>query len=94
MAKGFGGLIDTLAYGTLNEFLGMGRSKDGISRPNKYEVTLFPPTGNRGSGGSQNSNIFSNLWQKRIYWHNTSRKTFYCNQVLTLLWKGWIEIII
>jgi len=61
MAKGFGGLVDTLAYGTLNEFLGMGRSKDGISRPNKYEVTLFPPTGNRGSGGSQNSNIFSSI---------------------------------
>ena len=40
MAKGFGGLVDTLAYGTLNEFLGMGRSRDGISRPNRYEVTI------------------------------------------------------
>jgi hypothetical protein len=60
MAKGFGGLVDTLAYGTLNEFLGMGRSKDGISRPNKYEVTLFPPSGARGSKGS-GSNIFSSI---------------------------------
>ena len=60
MAKGFGGLIDTLAYGTLNEFLGMGRSKDGISRPNKYEVTLFPPSGARGSKGS-GSNTFSSI---------------------------------
>ena len=61
MAKGFGGLIDTLAYGTLNEFLGMGRSKDGISRPNRYEVTLFPPTGSAGSGASGNSNIFTSI---------------------------------
>ena len=58
---GFGGLVDTLAYGTINEILGMGRSDDGISRPNKYEVTLFPPTGSAGSGASGNSNIFSSI---------------------------------
>ena len=61
MAKGFGGLVDTLAYGTLNEFLGMGRSKDGISRPNRYEVTLFPPSGVAGSGGSGNSSVFPSI---------------------------------
>ena len=61
MPTGFGGLVDTLAYGTLNEFLGMGRSKDGISRPNRYEVTLFPPTGSRGTGISNNSNVFTKV---------------------------------
>jgi len=61
MAKGFGGLVETLAYGTLNEFLGMGRSKDGISRPNKYEVTLFPPTGTKGVGAGRSNNIFTSI---------------------------------
>ena len=61
MAKGFGGLVETLAYGTLNEFLGMGRSKDGISRPNKYEVTLFPPTGTKGVGAGRSNNIFASI---------------------------------
>ena len=58
-----GGLVDALAYGTLNEILGLGNSTDGMSRPNRYEVTLLPPTGtagtaNTGSGGgagTQNS---------------------------------------
>jgi len=61
MAKGFGGLVETLAYGTLNEFLGMGRSSDGISRPNKYEVTLFPPTGTKGVGAGRSNNIFASI---------------------------------
>jgi hypothetical protein len=60
MPTGFGGLIDALAYGTLNEILGMGRSSDGISRPNRYEVTLLPPTGSRGSPGIGN-NIFTKI---------------------------------
>ena len=61
MARGFGGLVETIAYGTLNEFLGMGRSDDGVSRPNRYEVTLLPPSGVRGSGGSGSSNIFASI---------------------------------
>jgi len=44
-----GGLVDAVAYGALDEILGMGRSDDGISRPNKYEVTLYPPTGSAGT---------------------------------------------
>jgi len=55
-----GGLVDAVAYGTLDEILGMGRSKDGIGRQNKYEVTLFPPTGQAGSRG-KSSNIFSKI---------------------------------
>ena len=57
---GFGGLVDTLAYGTINEILGMGRSDDGISRPNRYEVTLLPPTGQQGSQGKSN-NLFTKI---------------------------------
>jgi len=57
----FGGLVDAVAYGTINEILGMGRSKDGISKPSRYEVTLFPPTGSRGTGASGNSNIFTKI---------------------------------
>ena len=30
-----GGLVDALAYGTLNEILGLGNSTDGMSRPNR-----------------------------------------------------------
>ena len=54
----FGGLVDAVAYGTLDEILGMGRSDNGIAKPNRYEVTLLPPSGQQGSRG-QSSNIFS-----------------------------------
>ena len=57
---GFGGLVDTLAYGAINEILGLGRSNDGISRPNRYEVTLLPPTGQQGSQGKSN-NLFTKI---------------------------------
>ena len=54
------GLVDAIAYGTLNEILGTTNSKDGMSRPNRYEVTLFPPSGTRGSKGL-GSNIFTKI---------------------------------
>ena len=60
MATGFGGLIDAVAFGALNEVLGEIRGKDGMSRPNRYEVTLFPPSGNAGSVG-MNSNVFTKI---------------------------------
>jgi len=56
----FGGLVDAVAYGALDEILGMGRSDDGIAKPSRYEVTLFPPSGQQGSRG-QSSNIFSKI---------------------------------
>ena len=62
MAKfNLGGLVDAVAIGSINEILGLGRSKDGISRPNRYEVTLLPPTGSRGTGMSKNTNIFTKI---------------------------------
>ena len=54
------GLVDAIAYGTLNEILGITNSKNGMSRPNRYEVTLFPPSGTRGSKGL-GSNIFTKI---------------------------------
>ena len=60
MPTGFGGLIDAVAFGALNEVLGEIRGKDGMSRPHRYEVTLFPPSGNAGSVG-MNSNVFSKI---------------------------------
>ena len=39
------GLVDAVAFGALNEVLGMFHGKDGMSRPNRYEVTLYPPSG-------------------------------------------------
>tara|TARA_B100000900_G_scaffold365563_1_gene340900 strand:+ start:350 stop:1081 length:732 start_codon:yes stop_codon:yes gene_type:complete len=54
------GLTDALAYGTLSEILGLGNSTDGMSRKNRYEVTLYPPTGARGSRGST-TNVFSKI---------------------------------
>ena len=36
MAKfNLGGLVDAVAIGSINEILGLGRSKDGVSRPNR-----------------------------------------------------------
>ena len=60
MATGFGGLVDAVAFGALNEVLGSFSGNDGISRPHRYEVTLFPPTGTGGSKGL-GSNIFSKI---------------------------------
>ena len=60
MATGFGGLVDAVAFGALNEVLGEIRGKDGISRPHRYEVTLYPPTGSAGSTGL-GSNVFSKI---------------------------------
>ena len=54
------GLTDALAYGTLNEILGLGNSTDGMSRKNRYEVTLYPPPGARGSRGNT-TNVFSKI---------------------------------
>ena len=60
MATGFGGLVDAVAFGALNEVLGEIRGKDGMSRPHRYEVTLFPPSGSRGSIGL-GGNVFSKI---------------------------------
>jgi len=60
MATGFGGLVDAVAFGALNEVLGEFNGKDGLSRPHRYEVTLFPPTGVAGSKGTGN-NIFTKI---------------------------------
>jgi hypothetical protein len=60
MATGFGGLVDAVAFGALNEVLGEFRGNDGMSRPNRYEVTLYPPTGSAGSG-SIGSNVFTKI---------------------------------
>ena len=60
MATGFGGLVDAVAFGALNEVLGELSGKDGLSRPHRYEVTLFPPTGVAGSKGT-GSNIFTKI---------------------------------
>jgi len=54
------GLTDALAYGTLQEILGLGNGTDGMSRKNRYEVTLYPPTGARGSRGNT-TNVFSKI---------------------------------
>ena len=60
MATGFGGLVDAVAFGALNEVLGSFSGNNGMSRPHRYEVTLFPPTGTGGSKGL-GTNIFSKI---------------------------------
>ena len=45
-------LLDGFAYGVLNEILATFRSQDGYARPTKYEVIITPPTGYRGTGGT------------------------------------------
>ena len=78
MATGFGGLVDAVAFGALNEVLGEIRGKDGMSRPHRYEVTLFPPTGNAGSTGL-GSNIFSKIvcLQELILHYNFALQLLY-----------------
>ena len=41
----FGNAVSGAAFGTLNEVIGLYRSKDGIARPSRYEVVILPPTG-------------------------------------------------
>ena len=41
----FGSAVSGAAFGTLNEVIGLYRSKDGIARPSRYEGVILPPTG-------------------------------------------------
>ena len=55
-------LLDGFAYGVLNEILATFRSQDGYAKPSKYEVIITPPTGYRGTGGTDKStNIFGEI---------------------------------
>jgi len=55
-------LLDGFAYGVLNEILATFRSQDGYAKPSKYEVIITPPTGYRGTGGTdKSSNIFGSF---------------------------------
>ena len=38
----FGSAVSGAAFGTLNEVIGLYRSKDGIARPSRYEVVILP----------------------------------------------------
>ena len=55
------GLVDAVAFGALNEVLGMFHGTDGMSRTNRYEVTLYPPTGYKGTGQGASNNIFPKI---------------------------------
>ena len=81
----FGGLVDAVAYGALDEILGMGRSNDGIAKPSRYEVTLFPPSGQQGSRG-QSSNIFSKIMGE-ILGDGTVRATGLKCEGIELPWR-------
>ena len=59
-------LLDGFAYGVLNEILATFRSQDGYARPTKYEVIITPPTGYRGTGGTDKStNKFGELLREK-----------------------------
>ncbi len=56
-----GRLVEGPAYAILNEVLGEFRSDDGMALPSRYEVVLHPPTGTRGTGQGDTTNIFSKI---------------------------------
>ena len=60
-------LQDDVAHTRFNEVRANHFGYDGISRPNRYEVTLFPPTGARGSGGiAKTPNLFTATMGERM----------------------------
>ena len=56
-----GKLVEGPAFAVLNEVLGEFRSDDGMALPSRYEVVLHPPTGTRGTGQGDTTNIFSKI---------------------------------
>ena len=56
-----GKLVECPAFAVLNEVLGEFRSDDGMALPSRYEAVLHPPTGTRGTGQGDTTNIFSKI---------------------------------
>jgi hypothetical protein len=54
-----GKMVEGPAYAVLNEIFSEFRSDDGVAIPSRYEVLLHPPTGVRGTGAGDLSNVFS-----------------------------------
>ena len=83
MAKfDLGGFIEGPAFAVLNEILGEFRGDDGFARPARYEVILHPPTGFKGSGGSQNlDNVFSQIMGQNRGDGTVRKTSLRCSQI-------------
>ena len=52
-----GSFVEATAYAVLDEIFAEFRSDDGLARPSRYEIQLFPPY------GKDNANIFQRIMQ-------------------------------
>lgn len=66
----FGSVLEDFASGAIDEFFAEFHTNDGFALPSRYEVIFLPPVGTRGTGESENTNIFSKIMSE-----NTSEGT-------------------
>lgn len=76
-----GGLLEGTAYGVLNEILGEFRSDDGYAIPSRYEITLHPPSGARGTNRGTNTNLMSILMPQKTSEGTTRRTSLRCEGI-------------
>ena len=76
-----GGLLEGTAYGVLNEILGEFRSDDGYAIPSRYEITLHPPSGARGTNRGTNTNLMSILMPQKTSEGITRRASLRCEAI-------------
>ena len=76
-----GGLLEGTAYGVLNEILGEFRSDDGYAIPSRYEITLHPPSGSRGTNRGTNTNLMSILMPQKTSEGTTRRTSLRCEAI-------------
>ena len=82
MPLNFSQLLGGAAFSSLNAILGSNASRDGYSRPNRFEVVITLPAGVSGasSGGAGDSALASNMQQIRS--GETARRiSFRCNSI-------------
>ena len=76
-----GGLLEGTAYGVLNEILGEFRSDDGYAIPSRYEITLHPPSGARGTNRGTNTNLMSILMPQKTSEGTTRGTSLRCEGI-------------
>ena len=80
MAFNLGKMIEGPSYAILNEILGEFRTNDGFARPSRYEVILFPPSGQRGTN-TLSSNVYASLMSQNVGDGTVRETSLKCEQI-------------
>ncbi len=76
----FKNAVTGTAFAVLNEILGTYHGTDGIARPSRYEVILFPPSGQRGTN-TLSSNVYASLMSQNVGDGTVRETSLKCEQI-------------